>query len=55
MANVPIDAAIDQLVGPIYYRALIVDAAVDERLVDAVVDGILTPNDNANDGRSDMN
>ena len=45
MANVPIDTAIDQLVGPIYYRTVIIHSAVDERLVDAVLDAVLTPND----------
>jgi hypothetical protein len=35
--TVPIDAALDQLVGPIYYRALIADAPVDDALVDSIV------------------
>ena len=34
--------AVDQLVGPIYYRTVIIDSAVDERLVDAVLDAVLT-------------
>ena len=44
-STVPIDTAIDQLVGPIYYRTVITDSAVDEHLVDAVLDAVLTPND----------
>ena len=47
MANVPIDTAVDQLVGPIYYRTVIIHSAVDDRLVDAVLDALLTPNDHA--------
>ena len=39
--KVPIDAAIDQLIGPIYHRALIVDAPIDDDLVNAVVDSVL--------------
>ncbi len=31
--KVPIDAAIDQLIGPIYHRALIVEAPIDDDLV----------------------
>ena len=48
IANVPIDTAIDQLIGPIYYRTVIIHAAVDGRLVDAVLDAVLTPNDGRN-------
>jgi hypothetical protein len=44
LVRVPIATAIDQLVGPIYYRAVIVDSAVDEPLVDANLDAILTTN-----------
>jgi AcrR family transcriptional regulator len=36
------EAAVDQLVGPIYHRALIVDTPIDEVLLDAIVAGIVT-------------
>ncbi|MCU1393915.1 MAG: putative integral rane efflux protein [Ilumatobacteraceae bacterium] len=39
--RVPIEVALDQLVGPIYHRALIVDAPVGDDLVRAVVDGVV--------------
>ena len=39
--KVPIDAAIDQLVGPLYHRALIVEAPIDDALVNAVVDSVV--------------
>ncbi len=35
------ETAIDQLVGPIFHRALIVDIAIDEALLDAIVSGIV--------------
>ena len=50
IANVPIDTAIDQLIGPIYYRTVIIHSAIDERLVDAILDAVLTPNDDATNG-----
>jgi DNA-binding transcriptional regulator YbjK len=40
--TVPIDVAIDLLVGPVYHRVLVVDEGpVDPALVDAVVDAVL--------------
>ena len=39
----PVDAALDQLMGPLYHRALIVDAPIDDALVDAVVDAVVAP------------
>ena len=38
--NAPVDAAVDQLVGPIYHRALLLDLPVDDALLDAIVDGL---------------
>jgi hypothetical protein len=35
--------------GPIYYRTVIIPSAVDQRLVDAVLDAVLTPNEDATD------
>ncbi len=40
--KVPAEAAIDQLVGPIYHRALIVDTPIDKVLLDAIVTGVVT-------------
>jgi hypothetical protein len=37
----PLEVAIDQLVGPIYHSALIADAAVDDDLLVAIVDGVV--------------
>ncbi|PXW28745.1 UNVERIFIED_CONTAM: EmrB/QacA subfamily drug resistance transporter [Williamsia faeni] len=45
MVKVPINTAIDQLVGPIYYRTVITESALDEELVDAVLDAVLRPSD----------
>ena len=42
MVNVPIDTAIDQLVGPIYYRTVIIRLGARRSLVDAVLDAVLT-------------
>jgi hypothetical protein len=46
-ADVDHGVLIDQLAGPIYYRILITGASADrdyaERLVDAVLDGAITP------------
>ncbi len=38
---VPVDAAVDQLVGPLYFRALLIGEPVDEALVAAIVDRLL--------------
>ena len=38
--NAPVDAAVDQLVGPIYHRALLLDLPVDDALLDAIVGGL---------------
>jgi hypothetical protein len=35
-------STVDQLVGPIYRRALIVDTPIDEILLDAMVSGMVT-------------
>ena len=40
---VPVGAAIDQLVGPVYYRALITGLPVDGIFVDAVVSSVIAP------------
>ncbi len=45
ITTVPIDTAIDQLIGPIYYRTVITHSAVDEHLVDTILHTVLTPND----------
>jgi EmrB/QacA subfamily drug resistance transporter len=37
----PVDAAVDQIVGPIYYRALIAGADIDDHLVDSIVDAVV--------------
>ena len=38
---VPVDSALDQLVGPVFYRSLILDETVDDALVAAVVDAVI--------------
>jgi hypothetical protein len=38
-----VDAALDQLMGPLYHRALIVEAPIDDALIDAIVDGLVAP------------
>jgi len=41
---VPVDVAIDLLVGPVYHRAIVVaEGPVDPALVDAVVDAVVAP------------
>ena len=40
---VPVGAAIDQLVGPVYYRALISGLPVDGIFIDAVVSSVFAP------------
>jgi EmrB/QacA subfamily drug resistance transporter len=40
---VPVGAAVDLLVGPLYHRALFSDEALDEQLVDAIVGRVLRP------------
>jgi hypothetical protein len=52
MIAVPISTAVDQLVGPIYYRTVITESALDEELVDAVLDAVLRPNDDVIDATS---
>jgi EmrB/QacA subfamily drug resistance transporter len=39
--NVPVEVAIDQLVGPVYHRALIVGEPVDDDLVDGIVAAVV--------------
>jgi hypothetical protein len=39
--HVPVSAALDQLVGPVYYRALLGEAMIDDALVDAVVSSLV--------------
>jgi AcrR family transcriptional regulator len=39
--KVPVDAAVDQVVGPIYYRAVVAGETVDDRLVDSIVNSIV--------------
>jgi EmrB/QacA subfamily drug resistance transporter len=38
---VPLDTAVDQIVGPIYFRALIDGAPIDDQLVDSIVDAVV--------------
>jgi Na+/melibiose symporter-like transporter/AcrR family transcriptional regulator len=38
---VPLDAAVDQIVGPIYFRALIDGSPIDDHLVDSIVDAVI--------------
>ncbi len=52
MITVPISTAVDQLVGPIYYRTVITQSAFDEELVDAVLDAVLRPNEDVIDATS---
>jgi AcrR family transcriptional regulator len=44
--KVPVDAAVDQLVGPIYHRALILDLPSDQSLLDAIVSGVVAERPN---------
>jgi EmrB/QacA subfamily drug resistance transporter len=39
--RVPVDAAVDQVVGPVYYRTLIAGGEVDDALVNAIVETII--------------
>jgi hypothetical protein len=39
--RVPIDAAVDQLAGPLYHRALLTGGPIDDTLVESVVLGVL--------------
>ena len=39
--HVPLGAAVDQLVGPIYYRALLADGVIDDELLDSIVSGLV--------------
>ena len=41
--RVPIEPAVDQLLGPIFYRALLVDSPVDRELIDSVIASIVDP------------
>ena len=43
--HVPVSRALDQLVGPVYYRALLVGRPADEALVRAVIDSVVTADD----------
>ena len=52
MITVPISTAIDQLVGPIYYRTVITESTLDEELLNAVLDAVLRPNDDVIDATS---
>jgi hypothetical protein len=36
-----VDASVDQLVGPVYHRALIVNGPIDDTLVESVVASLL--------------
>jgi hypothetical protein len=38
---VPLDAAVDQIVGPLYFRALIAGSTIDDDFVDAIVDAVV--------------
>jgi AcrR family transcriptional regulator len=38
---VPLDAAVDQIVGPLYFRALIAGSAIDDNFVDSIVDAVV--------------
>lgn len=37
----PVEVAIDLVVGPVYHRALIVDGPIEAGLVDAIVDAVV--------------
>ncbi|MCU1459690.1 MAG: putative integral rane efflux protein [Actinomycetia bacterium] len=39
--RVPLDAAVDQVVGPIYFRTLIGGSKVDDHLVDSIVESVV--------------
>ncbi len=39
--QVPLGAAVDELVGPIYYRALFADGVIDDELLDSIVSGLV--------------
>jgi EmrB/QacA subfamily drug resistance transporter len=39
--RVPVSAAVDQLVGPVYYRTLMAGIAVDDQFVDAIVSAVV--------------
>jgi hypothetical protein len=39
--HVPLSAAVDQLVGPIYHRALFADGAIDDVLLDSIVSSLI--------------
>jgi hypothetical protein len=41
--EVPVEAAADQLVGPLYHRALLLDLPVDDQLLDAIVASLVGP------------
>ena len=40
---VPLDAAVDQIVGPIYFRALIEGSTIDDQVVESIVDAVVRP------------
>jgi hypothetical protein len=39
--QVPLGAAVDELVGPVYYRALFADGVIDDELLDSIVSGLV--------------
>jgi EmrB/QacA subfamily drug resistance transporter len=39
--QVPLNAAVDQLVGPIYHRALFADGVIDDELLDSIVSSVV--------------
>jgi EmrB/QacA subfamily drug resistance transporter len=52
---VPVDAAVDQLLGPIFYRVLFFDAPIDRQLVDAVVTSVAGAESGDEDHAEDRN
>jgi EmrB/QacA subfamily drug resistance transporter len=39
--RVPLDAAVDQLFGPVYYRAVIVESPIDDEFLDSVLSSVI--------------
>lgn len=39
--RLPLDIAADQLIGPLYHRALIVDEPIDDRFIESIIAGAL--------------
>ena len=39
----PTDAALDRLFGPLFYRAVIIGAPIDDQFIDSVLSSVLGP------------